>query len=181
MNAAPIFLRNSLQLGTYANSAALRTASLQWCYSSRNFGANPTVSAGKGTSADDDRMQVVSPKKGKGKGKGKPQNQKGYCTTSTTNTSSTDINTCKKIGRTGHWARDCWRPGGGAYDNSTSSNSTTQKGKSHKQGKGKSKRVDVVETNQPSETVSTVSCPSQTPSTIGQLSCNSNLDHGSWV
>ena len=54
MNMAPIFLRNSLQLGTYANSAALRTALLQWCYSSRNFAANPTVSAGNGTSADDD-------------------------------------------------------------------------------------------------------------------------------
>ena len=54
MNMAPIFLRNSLQLGTYANSAALRTALLQWCYSSPNFGANPTVSAGNGTSADDD-------------------------------------------------------------------------------------------------------------------------------
>ena len=39
MNMAPIFLRNSLQFGTYANSTALRAALLQWCYSSRNFGA----------------------------------------------------------------------------------------------------------------------------------------------
>ena len=54
MNMAPIFLGNSLQLGTYANSTALRAALLQWCYSSRNFGANPTVSAGNGTGADDD-------------------------------------------------------------------------------------------------------------------------------
>ena len=106
-NMAPIFLGISLQFGTYANSAALRTALLQWCYSSRNFGANPTVSAGNGTSADDDRMQVDSLKKGKGKGKGKHQNQKGNRTTSTTNTSSTDINTCKNRGRTGHWAKDC--------------------------------------------------------------------------
>ena len=30
MNMAPIFLRSSLQLGTYANSAALRTGLLQW-------------------------------------------------------------------------------------------------------------------------------------------------------
>ena len=37
MNMAPTSLRNSLQLGTNANSAALRTALLQWCYSSRNF------------------------------------------------------------------------------------------------------------------------------------------------
>ena len=36
MNMAPIFLRNSLQLGTYANSTALRAALLQWCYSSRS-------------------------------------------------------------------------------------------------------------------------------------------------
>ena len=38
----------------------------------------------------------------------------------------------KNCGRTGHWAKDCWRPGGGAYDNSTSNNSCTQKGKNHK-------------------------------------------------
>ena len=176
MNMAPIFLRSSLQLGTYANSAALRTALLQWCYSSRNFGANPTMSAGNGTSADDDRMQVDSLKKGKGTGKGKHQNQEGIRTTSTTNTSSTDINTCKNCGRTGHWEKDCWRPGGGAHDNSTSNSSNTQKGKSHKKGKGKSKHVDVVETNQPSETASTVSYPSQTPSTIGALLSNSNVE-----
>ena len=34
MNMAPTFLWNSFQLGTYANSAALRTALLQWSYSS---------------------------------------------------------------------------------------------------------------------------------------------------
>ena len=57
MNMAPIFLRNSLQLGTHACSTALRAALLQWCYSSRNFGAN-------GTSADDDnKMQVDSGRK----------------------------------------------------------------------------------------------------------------------
>ena len=78
MNMAPIVLWNNLQSGTYANSAALRTALLQWCCSSRNFGANPTVPAGNGTGADDDtKMQVDSFKKGKEKGKGKHQNQKG--------------------------------------------------------------------------------------------------------
>ena len=70
MKMAPIFLWNSLQLGTYANSARLRTVLLHLRYSSRNLGANPTVSAGSGSSADDDRMQVDSLKKGKGKGKG---------------------------------------------------------------------------------------------------------------
>ena len=127
MNMVPIFLRNSLQLGTYANSAALRTALLQLCYSSRNFGANPTLAAGNVTSAGDDRMQVDSLKKRKEKGKSKRLNQKGNRPTSTTNTSSTDINTCKNCGRTGHWVQYCWRPGGGAYDNSTSNNSNTQK------------------------------------------------------
>ena len=101
---------DSLQLGTYANSAALRTASLQWCYSSRTFRANPTVSAGNGMSADDDRLQVDSLKRGKVKGKSKHHNQKRNRTTSTTNTSSTVDNTCKNCGRTGHWAKDCWRP-----------------------------------------------------------------------
>ena len=42
MNMAPISRRNSLQLGTYTNCAALRAALLQWCCYSRNFGANPT-------------------------------------------------------------------------------------------------------------------------------------------
>ena len=110
MNMAPIFLTNNLQLGTYANSAALRTALLQCCFSSRSFGANPTVSAGNGTGADDEnRMQVDPLKKGKGKGKGKHQNYRRTRTNNTSNTSKTDINTCK---RTGHWAKDCWRPGG---------------------------------------------------------------------
>ena len=58
MNMAPILLGNSLQLGACANSTALRAALLQWCYSSRNFGANPTASSGNGTSAGDDRMHV---------------------------------------------------------------------------------------------------------------------------
>ena len=134
------------------------------------------MSVGNGTSADDDRMQVDSLKKSKGKGEGKHQNQKGNRTTSTTNTSSADISTCKNSGRTGHWAKDCWRPGGGAHDNANSNNSNTRKGKSHKKGIGKSKHVDVVETNQPSETASTVWRPSHAPSTIGELSCNSNVE-----
>ena len=139
MNMAPIFLRNSLQLGAYANSTALRAALLQWCYSSRNFGANPTASSGNGTSADDDRMQVDSLKKGKRKGKGKNQHQRGN---RTTNTSSTDINTCKNCGKPGHWAKDCWNPGRGAYDNSAYRNAG--KGKNKHTGKGKGKHVDVV-------------------------------------
>ena len=135
------------------------------------------MTAGNVTSADDDRMEVDSLKKGKEKVKGKPHNQKGNRPTSTTNTSSTDINTCKNCGRTGHWANDCWKPGGGAYDTSTSNNSNPQKGKghSHKEGKGKGKRVDVVETNQfsgiASTAASTVPYLSQTLSTIGELSC----------
>ena len=111
MNMAPSFLRNSLQLGTYAHSTALRAALLHWCYSSRNFGANPTPSSRNGTSADDDRMQVDSLKKRKRKGKGKNLHQRGNRTTGKTNTSSTDINTCKNCGKSGHWAKDCWNPG----------------------------------------------------------------------
>ena len=161
MNMAPISLRNSLQLGTYPNSAARRAA-----FSSRNFGANPTVTAGNVLSADVDRMQVDSPKKGQEKVKSKLHHQRGIRPTSTANTSSADINTCKNCGRTGHWENDCWRPDGGAYDTATSNNNNNnpQKGKGHgpKKGKGKGKHVDVVETNQPSDTASTVSFFSQT-------------------
>ena len=173
MNMAPIFLRNSVQLGTYSSSAALRASLLQWCYSFRNFGVNPTITAGNVTSVDDDRMQVDSLKNGKEKGKSKSHHQKGSRPTSTTNTISTDVNTCKNCGRHGHWAKDCWGPGGGAHDNSTS-HSNPQK------GKGKGKHVDFVESNQPSDTASTaastVSHPSQTPSTVGQLSCTSKVE-----
>ena len=97
MNMAPIFLRNSLQFGTYSNSAALRAAMLRWCYSSRNFGANPTVAAGNVTSADDDLMQVDSLKKGKGKSKGKPHNRKGNRPTSTTLQTSTPARTVAEL------------------------------------------------------------------------------------
>ena len=176
MNMAKMFLRKSLQFGTYANGTALRAALLQWCYSSRNFGANPTASSGNGTSADDDRMQVDSLKKGKKKGNGKNPTPERNRTTSTTNTSSTGINTCKNCGRTGYWAKDCWRLGGGAYYNSTNRN--TGKGKSKHTGKGKGKQVDVVETeqHQPSETALTVSYPSLTQSVVGEFSCMSSVD-----
>ena len=52
-------------VGIRTPTVALRAALLQWCCSSRNFGANPTVTSGNGTSADDYRMQVDSLKKGK--------------------------------------------------------------------------------------------------------------------
>ena len=146
MNMAPIFLRNSVQLGTDPNSAAVRAAFITLPEFLERI---RPCELHNGTSADDDdnRMQVDSLKKGK------HQIQKGN---RKTNTSSTDINARKYCGQTGHWAKDCWGPGGGAYDNSTSNNNT-QKGKNHKIGKGKSKHLDLVETNQPSETASTVS------------------------
>ena len=115
-------------------------------------------------------------KKRKSKGKGKNQHQRGNRTTSTTNTSSTDVNTCKDCGKPGHWAIDCWNPGGGAHDNA--SISAIGQGKSEHTKKGKGKHVDVVETEQPqlSETASTVSYPSHDPSVIGELSCTSSVD-----
>ena len=41
--------------------------------------------------------------------------------------------------------------------------------------------MDVVETVESSETATTVSYPSQTPSTIGALSCNSNVEQKGWL
>ena len=68
------------------------------CHDLRNLGASQTTSAGNGTCAhDDNRMQVDSLKQGEGQGKGKHPNQKG---TRTSNTSNTDVNTCKTCSRT---------------------------------------------------------------------------------
>ena len=98
MNMAPNFRRDNLQLGAYENSAALRTALLHRCYSSRNFRASQTTLAGNGTGADDDnRMQVDSLKKGKEKCKGEHPAQKGICT------SNVDVNIRENCGRTGQW------------------------------------------------------------------------------
>ena len=92
------FSRKQLSSCACANSAALRTALLQWCPSSRNFGASPTVSAGNGTGAvGDNRTQVDPLKKGKGKGKGKLQEHKQTGTSNTSSTSDTDVITCKKV------------------------------------------------------------------------------------
>ena len=77
--------------------------------------------------------------------------------------------------------KDCWRSGGGAYDNPTSNNSYTQKGKRSKKGKGKGKQVDSVETTQLSETASTVSYPSQTPSTFGAFLCDAESEKKGWI
>ena len=86
----------------------------------------------------------------------KHQNQKGNRTTSMTITSSTDINTCRNCGRTGHWAKDCWRPGGDAYDKSTKNNSNTQKkGRVTRKANGKAnmwtllKRISLLRQPQP--------------------------------
>ena len=52
--------------GTYANSAALRTALLRCCDSSRNLGGSSKTSGKNGTGADDDnRTPVDSLQKGK--------------------------------------------------------------------------------------------------------------------
>ena len=115
-------------------------------------------------------------RKARRRAKAKTRTNKGIRSTNTKNTSNTDINTCKNCGETGHCTKNCWRPGGGAYDKSTNNNTNTQKGKHHKKRKSESKHVDIVETNQSPETASTVLYPSQTPSTIGALSCNSHVE-----
>ena len=125
-----LFLENSLQLGTYAKQ---HSSSCKPCCS----GVTPleTSEPRRPRHLEMERvqmmtgMQVDSLKKGQRKGKGKNQHHRGNRTTSTTNTSSTDINTCKNCGKPGHWTKDCWNLGGGSYDNSTY----------RKTGKGKSK------------------------------------------
>ena len=120
-------------------------------------------------------MQVDSLKKGKGEGQRQTPKPERKSHDQHDDTSFTDINTCKNCGKPGHWATG-WRPGGGAYDNSKQQHTERQE----PQGKGKSKHVDVGEPNQLCETASTAasteSSPSQTPSTIGELSCTSNVE-----
>ena len=169
MNMSPIFLRNSLQLGTYANSAALRTALLQWCYSSRNFERIRPCHLENRTRADD-RMQVSRKARRGVKANTKtrreierPARPTRALQTSTRGRTVAELG----IGR---------KTVGDQVDNSI-----TQKGKSHKKGKGNSKHVDVVETNQASETASTVWYPSQTPQynwrTLVQFK-RGTVDHG---
>ena len=149
---------SSLQLGTFANSAAFRTALLQWCCSSRNFGANPTVSAGNGTSADDDQMQAKANTKTR-KEFARPARPTRALQTSTRARTVAELDIERRTAGDQVEERTTIPPG----------NNNTKKGKTHKKGKGKSKHVDVVEMNQPS-----VSYPSQTPSTIGRRT----VDHG---
>ena len=123
------------------------------------------MSAGNGTSADDDRMQVDSVKKGKAKGKSKHQSRALQTSTWSRTVAELDI------GR---------KTLGDQVEERTAIRSVTtatrRKARVTRKAKGKSKHVDVVETNQPSETASNVSHPSQTPSTIGEHSCNSNVE-----
>ena len=140
----------------------------------RNFGANPIVSAGNETSADDDRMQVDSLKKGKGKIEHQTRNEVARPARPTRALQTSTR--ARTVAEFGHWRRTA----GDQEEERTTipqvTTSNTQKGKGHKKGTGKSKHVDVVETNQPLETASAVAYASQTPSTVGDLSCNSNVE-----
>ena len=97
MNMAPIFLRNSLQLGIYANSAALRTALLQWCFFFLETLERVPLCQ---LEMEQVRMMTTGCKLTLSSN-GKHQNQKGTRTNNTRNKSSTS-NTCKNCGRTGH-------------------------------------------------------------------------------
>ena len=129
-------------------------------------------------------MQVDPVKKGTGKDKGKHQNKKGTLTNN--NTSNTDINTCKNCGRTGHWVKDCSRPGGRADNNSNnndnSHNNNKNKGKNNRKGKGQGKQLETCckhyhfqKQPQPRR------YQSQTSRTTESLWCNPDTQQKGWI
>ena len=111
-----------------------------------------TVSAGTWKGADDN-MQTLS----------RNSNTKTRKELTNNNTSNTDINTCKNCGRTGHWVKDCSRPGGRADNNSNNNdnnhNNNKNKGKNNRKGKGKGKQLELLQTLPLSETASTATLP----------------------
>ena len=145
------------------------------------------TSEGNGTGADDDnRMHVDPVKKGTGKDKGKDQNKEGTLTNNnTSNTSNTDINTCKNCGRTGHWVKDCSRPGGRADNNSNNNdnnhNNNKNKGKNNRKGKGQGKQLEVLQTLPLSETASTATYQSQISRTTEAVWCNPDTQQKGWI
>ena len=103
MNMAPSHTKTNLHLCTSANSAALRNAFLQWCYSKRNLGApgktrrlRATPTAWKWTLSERARVRA----------KEKRQQSKGP------RPGNVDANTCNNCGTSGHWAKDWRKPGG---------------------------------------------------------------------
>ena len=130
MNIAPIFFRNSLQLWVHVPTAQLF---VQPCCS----GVTPleTLERIRPWQLEMERAQMMT-------------GCKSTLSRKARRRAKANTKSRKEITRPGG-AKDCWRPGGGAYDNSTSNNSNTQKGKGGNNTWTLWKRISLLKQPQP--------------------------------
>ena len=176
MNMAPIFLRNNLQLGTYSNSAALRKALLQWCYCSE------TLEQTRQCQLEMEQARMMTTgckstlKRGKGRAKANIKTRKEIARTTRAIQTSTRARTVAELDI------DRQTAGDQVEEPTTVPPVTTATDRQEPQERQRQRQTSgrCGNESKSSETASTVSYPSQTPSTIGALPCNPDVEQKRW-